>query len=78
MSGWSKPTSETASRIGDLAVARLIHHGVFALTEPERSLISRACALAADEVLDDLLHEADKTRRDMVQLMQLVAGIAPH
>lgn len=52
MSGWSKPTSDTATAIGERAAARLIDHGVV-LNTHERALIARACALAADEVLDD-------------------------
>ena len=57
MNDWSKPASDLAARIGTRAVERLIDHGVFALTDRDRHLIARACALAVDEVLGYQPHE---------------------
>jgi len=59
--GWTKRTSDIADRIGARAVERLIDHGVFGLSDTERHLFARACALAADDVIG---HDA-ATQREL-------------
>jgi len=52
MSGWSKPATPTAAKIGARTVERLLSHCGDDFTDRDLGIIARASALAADDVLD--------------------------